>query len=127
MKKELLMTSVQAVFCAKEQWAPRQVYGPGARPHFLLYTVLDGKGILQYKNNILTTYTPVLLHLKCPSLFNMEKQSNKYKYLIGDICFMVGINSPSYFSKLFLKQFGMTPKDFEKQSQADKEKIDMPS
>ena len=47
MKKELLMTSVQAVFCAKEQWAPRQVYGPGARPHFLLYTVLDGKGILQ--------------------------------------------------------------------------------
>ena len=52
MKKELLMTSVQAVFCAKEQWAPRQVYGPGARPHFLLYTVLDGKGILQYKNNI---------------------------------------------------------------------------
>ena len=49
------------------------------------------------------------------------------KYLIGDICLMVGINSPSYFSKLFLKQFGMTPKDFEKQSQADKEKIDMPS
>ena len=46
------------------------------------------------------------------------------KYLIGDICFMVGINSPSYFSKLFLKQFGMTPKDFEKQSQADKEKDD---
>ena len=30
---------------------------------------------------------------------------------------MVGINSPSYFSKLFLKQFGMTPKDFEKQYQ----------
>ena len=31
------------------------------------------------------------------------------KYRIGDICYMVGINSPSYFSKLFLKQFGMTP------------------
>ena len=26
------------------------------------------------------------------------------KYRIGDICYMVGINSPSYFSKLFLKQ-----------------------
>lgn len=39
------------------------------------------------------------------------------KYRIGDICYMVGINSPSYFSKLFLKQFGMTPKDFEKQYQ----------
>ena len=40
------------------------------------------------------------------------------KHRIGDICFMVGINSPSYFSKLFLKQFGMTPKDFEKQYQS---------
>lgn len=44
------------------------------------------------------------------------------KYRIGDICFMVGINSSSYFSKLFLKQFGMTPKEFEKQNQATKEK-----
>ncbi|NDV58041.1 two-component regulator propeller domain-containing protein [Bacteroides sp. 519] len=43
------------------------------------------------------------------------------KYRIGDICYMVGINSPSYFSKLFLKQFGMTPKDFEKQYQNGKQ------
>lgn len=48
---------------------------------------------------------------------------NEGKYLIGDICYMVGINSPSYFSKLFMKQFGMNPKDFEKQSQLSKEKI----
>lgn len=39
------------------------------------------------------------------------------KYRIGDICFMVGINSSSYFSKLFLKQFGITPKAFEMQCQ----------
>lgn len=45
------------------------------------------------------------------------------KYRIGDICYMVGINSPSYFSKLFMKQFGMTPKDFEKQSQSGKQII----
>ena len=44
------------------------------------------------------------------------------KYRIGDICYMVGINSSSYFSKLFLKQFGMTPKEFEKQYQTSKEK-----
>ncbi len=44
------------------------------------------------------------------------------KHRIGDICFMVGINSPSYFSKLFLKQFGMTPKEFEKQNQTAQEK-----
>lgn len=49
------------------------------------------------------------------------------KYRMGDICFMVGINSASYFSKLFLKQFGMTPKDFEKQSQASREKLQLPS
>lgn len=36
---------------------------------------------------------------------------------IGEICYLVGINSPSYFSKIFLKQFGVTPKDFEKQKQ----------
>lgn len=45
------------------------------------------------------------------------------KYRMGDICYMVGINSPSYFSKLFLKQFGMTPKDFEKQHQSGKQII----
>ena len=37
------------------------------------------------------------------------------RYRIGEICYLVGINSPSYFIKLFQKQFGMTPKQFEKQ------------
>lgn len=45
------------------------------------------------------------------------------KYRMGDICYMVGINSPSYFSKLFLKQFGMTPKDFEKEYQSGRQAI----
>ena len=40
------------------------------------------------------------------------------KHRIGEVCYLVGINSPSYFSKVFLKQFGVTPKDFEKQHQA---------
>lgn len=44
------------------------------------------------------------------------------KYRIGEICYMVGINSPSYFSKLFQKQFGVTPKDFEKQRQGNYDK-----
>lgn len=34
------------------------------------------------------------------------------KYTIAEISFMVGINSPSYFSKLFQKQFGVTPRAF---------------
>ncbi len=37
------------------------------------------------------------------------------RYRISDIGYMVGIASPSYFSKIFSKQFGMTPKEFEKQ------------
>ena len=34
------------------------------------------------------------------------------EYNIGEICYLVGINSPSYFTKIFQKQFGMTPKEF---------------
>ncbi|MCM1312035.1 MAG: response regulator [Bacteroides sp.] len=44
------------------------------------------------------------------------------KYRVGEICFMVGFNSHSYFSKLFSKQFGMTPKDFEKKIEQEREK-----
>ena len=31
---------------------------------------------------------------------------------INEICYMVGFNSSSYFSKCFQKQFGVLPKDF---------------
>ncbi len=44
------------------------------------------------------------------------------KYRVGEICYMVGFNSHSYFSKLFSKQFGMTPKDFEKKIEQEREK-----
>ena len=33
-------------------------------------------------------------------------------YKINEICYMVGFNSPSYFSKCFQQQFGVLPKDF---------------
>lgn len=42
-------------------------------------------------------------------------QSGEYR--VGEVCYLVGINSPSYFIKLFQKQFGMTPKEFIKQRQ----------
>ncbi len=35
------------------------------------------------------------------------------KYRIAEIGYMVGFSTPSYFGKLFQKQFGMTPKKFE--------------
>lgn len=34
------------------------------------------------------------------------------KYRINEICYQVGFNNPSYFSKCFQKQFGVLPKDF---------------
>ena len=37
------------------------------------------------------------------------------KYKISEICYIVGINSPSYFIRVFQKQFGITPKEFEHQ------------
>lgn len=50
------------------------------------------------------------------------------KYRISDVCYMVGINSPSYFSKRFFKQFGVSPKEFEKQCRqnAQEAKTDKP-
>ena len=40
-------------------------------------------------------------------------------YRINEICFLVGINSSSYFSKIFKKQFGMSPKDFVKKRESE--------
>lgn len=34
------------------------------------------------------------------------------KLQISEICYIVGFSSPSYFSKCFQKQFGVSPKDF---------------
>lgn len=45
------------------------------------------------------------------------------EYQISEVCFMVGINSPSYFSKMFLQQFGVTPKEFAKEKTEGKKKI----
>jgi YesN/AraC family two-component response regulator len=34
------------------------------------------------------------------------------KYRVNEVCYIVGFNNPSYFSKCFQKQFGKLPKDF---------------
>lgn len=35
------------------------------------------------------------------------------RYKVAEVCFMVGFNTPSYFSKCFQEQFGIMPKDFQ--------------
>ena len=44
------------------------------------------------------------------------------KYTVGEISFMVGFSSHSYFSKLFCRQFGIMPKDFERQVNEERQK-----
>lgn len=34
------------------------------------------------------------------------------KYKINEICYLVGFNTPSYFTKCFFERFGVLPKDF---------------
>ena len=48
-----------------------------------------------------------LVRLKKAALLLQEK-----KYHISEVSYMVGFNNPSYFSKCFQKQFGMTPGKF---------------
>ena len=48
-------------------------------------------------------------------LIRMKKAAQlllENKYRINEICYMVGFNNPSYFSKCFQKQFGVKPLDF---------------
>ena len=34
-------------------------------------------------------------------------------YRVNEVCYLVGFNSPSYFTKCFVKQFGIKPKNFQ--------------
>lgn len=43
------------------------------------------------------------------------------KYRMAEIGYMVGFGNPSYFAKMFCRQFGVTPKDFEQQLKAQRE------
>ena len=46
------------------------------------------------------------------------------KYRINEVCYMVGFNNPSYFSKCFQKQFGIKPNEFAATHTGQKENTD---
>lgn len=45
------------------------------------------------------------------------------KFRINEIGYLIGINTPSYFIKLFQQQYGMTPKEYEIQCNDNKENL----
>jgi AraC-like DNA-binding protein len=38
------------------------------------------------------------------------------RYNVGEICYMAGFSSPSYFSKIFVSQYGITPHEWAKKA-----------
>ena len=46
------------------------------------------------------------------------------KYRISEICYMIGFNNPSYFSKCFQKQFGMKPGEFANSRSGESEELE---
>lgn len=51
-------------------------------------------------------------YLRIERLKEAARLLREGEYQISEVCYMVGFNSLSYFSKCFSKQFGILPKDF---------------
>ena len=45
----------------------------------------------------------------------------QHKFTISEIMFMVGFSHPSYFTKCFVEEYKMTPKEYEESYTADKD------
>ena len=51
-------------------------------------------------------------YLRVERLKQAARMLAENKYQISEVCYMVGFNSPTYFTKCFQKQFGVLPKEF---------------
>ena len=51
-------------------------------------------------------------YIKLIRLNESARMLSTGKYKINEVCFLVGFNTPSYFSKCFFEQFKKLPKDF---------------
>ncbi len=69
---------------------------------------------LHRKIKALTELTPIDF-IRLIRLRKSAELIRSGSYRASEVCYLVGINSPSYFIKLFQKQFGMSPKEFLKQ------------
>ena len=71
--------------------------------------------VLQRKLKGLTGSTPND-YIRLIRLKKAAELLSQEGYRVNEVCYMVGFNSPSYFTKCFVKQFGEKPKNFQTSS-----------
>lgn len=71
--------------------------------------------VLQRKLKGLTGSTPND-YIRLIRLKKAAELLSKDGYRVNEVCYLVGFNSPSYFTKCFVKQFGVKPKNFQTSS-----------
>lgn len=84
---------------------------PGFNVEKLAEEMCMSRSSLHRKIKELSDLTPIdfIRLIKLKKAAELIKEDG---YRTVEVCEMVGISSPSYFIKLFQKQFGMTPKEF---------------
>lgn len=84
-------------------------------PEFSLIDMADqlfmGRSSLNRKIKGLLNVTPND-YLRIERLKKAARLLKEGNCKINEVCYMVGFNTPSYFTKCFQKQFGVLPKDF---------------
>lgn len=84
---------------------------PSLSVDFLAEQLGISRSGLYSKIKTLASVTPNEL-IQITRLKKAAQLLSENKYRINEICYMVGFNSSSYFSKCFQKQFGMKPGEF---------------
>lgn len=84
------------------------------------FSLDDMAGLLNMSRSSLNRKIKGLLDMTPNDYIRLERLKKAAQLLkegeckVNEICYMVGFNTPSYFTKCFQKQFGILPKDFVK-------------
>lgn len=92
---------------------------PGLCVPFLAERLNISRSGLFAKIKSLTDATPNEL-IQVVRLRRAAQLLGENRYRVNEVCFMVGFNSASYFSKCFQKQFGMKPADWPKTESSER-------
>ncbi len=84
---------------------------PGFNVEQLAGEMCMSRSSLHRKIKEVSNLTPIDF-IRLIKLKKAAELMREHGYRTNEVCEMVGISSPSYFIKLFQKQFGMTPKEF---------------